>query len=100
MEMFLSAHKGEISSWAVRWLAYAWINNMYTLYLSRSLVSNIGMDGSGTNCGENANHDVNMSCSPINVEKIVVEGNSLMERELIHFWRYTRGKNSANKTLY
>lgn len=91
MEMLMSTHKGEISSWAIRWLASAWINNMYTLYPSRSLVSNIGMDGSGTNCGKNANHDVNMSCSPINVEKIAVKEDKIMASELIHFLEVCSG---------
>lgn len=39
-------------SWAIRWLASAVVNNKYTLYPGRSLVKNIGLDGSGTHCND------------------------------------------------
>lgn len=34
-------------SWAIRWHATAFINNMLTLYPGKSFVNNIGLDGSG-----------------------------------------------------
>lgn len=40
---------GEADSWALRWMASAVVNDKLTLYPGRSLVSNIGMDSSGTN---------------------------------------------------
>ena len=42
--------KGTNNSWAVRWHATAFLNNQYTLYPGKSLVENIGNDGSGTHC--------------------------------------------------
>lgn len=42
--------KGINNSWAVRWHATAFLNNQYTLYPGKSLVENIGNDGSGTHC--------------------------------------------------
>ena len=36
-------------SWAIKWYASAFLKGMYTLYPKRSLVRNIGNDGSGTN---------------------------------------------------
>jgi len=42
--------KGINNSWAVRWHATVFLNNKYTLYPGRSLVENIGNDGSGTHC--------------------------------------------------
>ncbi len=41
---------GKISSWAIRWLASAFINNKLTLYPGKSLVFHNGSDGSGTHC--------------------------------------------------
>ena len=38
-------------SWAILWYASAYLNNSYTLYPSKSLVNNIGIDGSGTHSG-------------------------------------------------
>lgn len=39
---------GRIDSWAVRWCYSEFCNDMYTVYPASSLVSNIGLDGSGT----------------------------------------------------
>ncbi len=41
---------GDIDSWAVRWDYYFFKNSLYTIYPSRTLVLNNGMDGSGTHC--------------------------------------------------
>jgi hypothetical protein len=40
---------GRTDSWAIRWYASAFLDGMLTLYPGRSLVQNIGLDGSGTN---------------------------------------------------
>lgn len=42
---------GKNDSWAVRWYASAFLNNKLTLYPGKSLINNIGFDGSGTHCG-------------------------------------------------
>jgi hypothetical protein len=42
--------KGLNNSWAIRWHASAFLNSQYTLYPGKSLVENIGNDGSGTHC--------------------------------------------------
>lgn len=47
-KMLLASARGEISSWAIRWNASIYVENMLTLYPPKSLVSNIGNDGSGT----------------------------------------------------
>jgi hypothetical protein len=41
---------GKIRTWAVRWYASCLLQNGLTLYPHRSLVKNIGFDGTGTNC--------------------------------------------------
>ncbi len=43
--------EGENDSWAIRWHASAFLDNMLTLYPGKSLVRNIGIDGSGTHSG-------------------------------------------------
>ena len=42
--------KGKNNSWAIRWYASTFLNNMLTLYPRKSLVRNIGLDDSGTHC--------------------------------------------------
>ncbi len=41
---------GRKDSWAVRWHAACFLDDLYTLYPGRSLVENIGNDASGTHC--------------------------------------------------
>lgn len=43
---------GVNDSWAVRWYASAFLAGALTLYPGRSLVTNIGLDGSGTHAGD------------------------------------------------
>jgi len=42
--------KGKIDSWAIRWNFNQFIQDKYTVYPIKSLVTNIGTDGSGTHC--------------------------------------------------
>ncbi len=51
IEMLKKQAAGKLDSWAIRWYASAFLNNMYTLYPKQTLVENIGIDGSGTHCG-------------------------------------------------
>jgi len=43
---------GKNDSWAIRWYASAFLAGMLTLYPAKSLVANIGFDGSGEHCTE------------------------------------------------
>lgn len=43
---------GKNSSWAIRWQASAYLNNMYCLYPNETLILNVGFDGTGTHCGK------------------------------------------------
>lgn len=48
---------GKNNSWAIRWLASAYLNDMYCLYPNETLVENIGFDGTGTHCQKKDNAD-------------------------------------------
>jgi hypothetical protein len=51
IRMLMDQIAGKTNSWAVRWYASTFLENKFTLYPGKSLVSNIGGDGSGTNNG-------------------------------------------------
>jgi len=51
MNMLKDQVDGKIDSWAINWYASAFLNNKLTLYPKKSLVTNIGLDGSGTHSG-------------------------------------------------
>lgn len=43
--------QGKNNSWAIRWNASLFLKDVLSLNVGKSLVQNIGFDGSGTNCG-------------------------------------------------
>ena len=43
---------GENNSWAIRWNASLFLNDMLSVNAGKSLVRNIGFDGSGVHCGK------------------------------------------------
>jgi len=51
-QMLLDQIQGRNDSWAVRWYASAFLKDMLTLYPKKSLVTNIGLDGTGTHSGK------------------------------------------------
>jgi len=62
--------RGIVDSWAVRWHAAAFLAGKLTLYPGRSLVRNIGQEGSGTHSMERASHSVHENRFEFPVQKI------------------------------
>lgn len=48
--MLESQLRGETDSWAIRWYLSVFLMNGLTLYPKKTLVGNLGFDGSGVNC--------------------------------------------------
>jgi len=68
---------GEINSWAIRWYASAFLADKLCLYPGKSLLKNIGNDGSGTNCPPQDQYDVEISEHPVKAGNIqIVESKS------------------------
>lgn len=63
------------NSWAICWHTSCFLANKLTLYPGRSLVRNIGLDGSGEHCGPSKVMATEASQNPVRVEKIPVEVN-------------------------
>jgi len=72
-KMLSKQAEGGIDSWAIRWHASAFLAGMYTLYPGRSLVRNIGFDGSGTHAGANDAYAVALADRPVAIERISIE---------------------------
>lgn len=71
VEMLKAQIRGEISSWAIRWYASAFLHGMYTLYPGQSMVKQIGMDGIGaTHCSQTDCYEVEVRQSPILFENL------------------------------
>lgn len=62
--------EGRNDSWAIRWYASAFLQNQVTLYPGKSLVQNIGHDGTGRHCGPSQSYDVPLSHRPVLLERL------------------------------
>jgi hypothetical protein len=82
---------GKNNSWAIRWYASAFLDNKLTLYPGRSLVHNIGMDGSGAHCAKTNSFSSSLAHHPITVNNIPINENSLAKQAIINYHKRTRG---------
>jgi hypothetical protein len=80
---------GKNNSWAIRWYASAFLKNKLTLYPGKSLINNIGLDGSGANCYGDYNFVKNYLVENIKIEvkKIEIKENSEVRKYAIEFLR-------------
>lgn len=62
--------EGKNNSWAIRWNATLFLNDILSLNVGRSLIQNEGFDGSGTNCGGGGLYASNLWQKPLPVVKI------------------------------
>lgn len=66
----ISNISGEIKTWAIKWQASVFLQNGLCLHPNRSLVENIGFDGTGENCSKKNIYDIKLSENKIIVKRI------------------------------
>lgn len=88
MNMLKDQIEGKINSWAIRWYASVFLNDMLILYPGKSLVFNSGFDGVGaTHTTFTTNvYDTNVQHAPIQVMPILVKESLIARREFISFF--------------
>lgn len=84
--------EGKNNSWAIRWNASLFLNDILSLNVGKSLVRNIGFDGSGTHCGNDRLYDSVLHMQPLPVVKISPIKESAIGRQA--FEQYYRRTNS------
>lgn len=84
--------EGKNNSWAIRWNASLFLKDILSLNVGRSLVSNEGFDGSGTNCGGGGLYASNLYLQPLEVKKIAPIVENMAARKV--FERYYARTNS------
>jgi hypothetical protein len=67
--------EGRMKTWAVFWAASCYLRGGLSLYPNRSLVQNIGFDGSGTNCG--MSNDFTTLASRVHVRRVPLSESAL-----------------------
>lgn len=81
---------GKNNSWAIRWYASAFLNDKLTLYPGRSLVSNIGFDGTGTHCVKDNTYKIEISNSSVHMNDTILEENMVAKKVVENFFRSQR----------
>ncbi len=90
--MLIDQIKGNISSWAIRWQAVAYLEDKLTLYPKYSVTKNIGFGMGGTHGGvDRFSKHIKFAVEKINVEKIPVEEDPYVTQKMIKgYWRTTQ----------
>lgn len=97
IKMLKAQIKGKNNSWAIKWLASAFIENKLTLYPHTSLLNNIGFDKKGTNTKFKITYfDVQISNEPIDLIDIPIEESIIMRKEFENFYRFLKIKMILN----
>lgn len=89
--MLESQVAGRNNSWAVRWYASAFLLNKLTLYPGRSLVQNIGGDGSGQHEGTSDSFSCELAIGSVRVGDALVEEDMYVRSILIQYLMSIRG---------
>ena len=85
--------QNRVDSWAVRWYASALIHDKLTLYPGRSLIQNIGWDGSGRHCDDFSGFATSASDSPVELADIEVIENASALEAWRRYFKSVRRKN-------
>ena len=88
-KMLKNQISGKNDSWAIRWYMSTVLDNMLSLYPSKSYVQNIGFDSSGTNCGINDNFQVVLSDSLV-LNKIDINEDIEARKKIIVFFNSSK----------
>lgn len=92
--------KGLINTWFVYWYATLFLRKGLALFPGRSLVSNIGMDGSGVHCGEDRGYDAKISPSAVNVTPVPLGESEEAVRRHVAFFRELARRPSLQSRIY
>ncbi len=84
-QLFLN-REGKLNTWAIFWYASVFMKDGLSLHPSKSLVQNIGHDGTGENCNANNQFNWVSLATHLDVKKIKLKVNKQAENELIRFF--------------
>jgi hypothetical protein len=82
---------GKNNSWAIRWYASVFLNGGLSLNPTRSLINNIGHDGTGTHSNIEKMYQVNISQKPIKQFPEIVEENAIAYQMIRNFLAKRKG---------
>ncbi len=92
LKMLENQINGKNDSWAIRWHASAFLAEKLTLYPSRSLIKNIGKDGSGTHCDNDSSYESELTKSKIIIDNdLLIKVDKLSYKAMVKFYANVNG---------
>ena len=77
---------GKNDSWAIRWHASMFLANKLCLHPGKSLVENIGLDATGTNCLDTDGFNVELTKEQVNPENRLIEESDIAKNMIKEFF--------------
>jgi hypothetical protein len=90
---------GRNNSWAIRWHASMFLEGKLTLHPARTLVSNIGFDGSGTHCSDIDDMNSFVVDEPLPVKRIPIAHSQLVWRRKQRYYAGQLVRRALRKIL-
>lgn len=92
--------KGLINTWFVYWYAALFLRGGLALFSGKSLVKNIGMDGSGVHCGASNHYDMELTTTAIQIAPISLNesGEAVMRHE--NYFRFLQNQRPSPPPLH
>lgn len=81
--------EGKNNSWAIRWNATMFLRDMLSLNVGKSLVQNIGFDGSGTNCGGGGLYGSKLYMQRLPVKRLPLTENKEARQAYVRYYART-----------
>lgn len=82
---------GKNNSWAIRWYASIFLKGGLTLNPARSLINNIGHDGTGVHSNRESMYDVHISQQPVKTFPDIITENEKAYHAIKHFLTHRKG---------
>ncbi|MFL5763686.1 MAG: glycosyltransferase family 2 protein [Bacteroidia bacterium] len=86
-EMLEHQIEGKNDSWAIRWYASAFLEGRLCLYPGRSLVQNIGFDGSGTHGGTTSSWQVEIAAESVKLDPLPAVEDLSSKKKISSYFR-------------
>lgn len=80
---------GENNSWAIRWNASLFLNDTLSLNAGKSLVKNIGFDGSGVHSGKDEVFPTDIYLKKLSIDIPQIEENRMARKEIAKYYGRT-----------
>lgn len=99
MKLLNDQINGIVSSWGILWYASVFLNKGLGLFPNKSLIKNIGWDGSGTHSSQNKILQNQMLSDKIILSEIPIEENLLAKRAFIEYYTEYHNKTKQSKSM-